>query len=35
MWYSGHFDHIDGVQVSHPEDHGAHIVGPDIIVARW
>ncbi|MGH9834030.1 MAG: hypothetical protein ACRD9Y_13500 [Blastocatellia bacterium] len=35
MWYSGHFDHVDGVQVSHPEDNGGHIVGPDIIVARW
>jgi len=35
MWYSGHFDHIENVPVSHPEDHGAHIVGPDIIVARW
>jgi hypothetical protein len=35
MWYSGHFDHVEDVPVSHPEDHGAHIVGPDIIVARW
>jgi hypothetical protein len=36
MWYSGHFDHVDGVPVSHPEDPGgAHIVGPDIVVARW
>jgi hypothetical protein len=36
MWYSGHFDHVDGVQVSHAEDDGGgHIVGPDIIVTRW
>ena len=35
IWYSGHFDHITGVEVSHPEDHGPHIVGPDIVVARW
>ncbi len=35
MWYSGHFDHVEDVPVNHPEGHGAHIVGPDIIVARW
>ncbi len=35
MWYGGHFDHVDGNLVSHPEDHGGHLVGPDIVVVRW